>query len=64
VLFDAVGAIDPVRIVYAAAQNASVLASMPQIDGTFTTLLFVSHAALIGSKVFDKMVPGTTPAQK
>ena len=63
VLFDAVGAIDPVRIVYAAAQNASVLASMPQIDGTFTALLFVSHAALIGSKVFDKMVPGTNPAQ-
>jgi hypothetical protein len=63
VLFDAVSAIDPVRIVYAAAQNASVLATMPQIDGTVTALLFVSHAALIGSKVFDKMVPGTNPAQ-
>jgi hypothetical protein len=63
VLFDVVSAIDPVRIVYAAAQNASVLATMPQIDGTLTALLFVSHAALIGSKVFDKMVPGTNPAQ-
>ncbi len=60
VLFDAVGAIDAVRIVYAAAQNASVLATMPQIDGTFTALLFVSHAALIGSKVYDKVVPADT----
>jgi hypothetical protein len=60
VLFDAVSSIDAVRIVYAATQNASVLAAMPQIDGTFTALLFVSHAALIGSKVYDKMVPGVT----
>jgi len=29
VLFDAVANIDAVRIVYAAAQNASVLAAMP-----------------------------------
>ena len=63
VLFDAVVAIDAVSIVYAAAQNASVLATMPQIDGTFTALLFVSHAALLGSKVYDrKMVPGTNTA--
>jgi hypothetical protein len=32
-------------------------------DCTFAALLFVSHAALIGSKVFDKMAPGTNPAQ-
>jgi hypothetical protein len=57
VLFDVVLNIDAVRIVFAAAQNASVLTSMPQIDGTFTSLLFVSHAALLGSKVYDKMVP-------
>ncbi|WP_315720657.1 MULTISPECIES: hypothetical protein [unclassified Bradyrhizobium] len=57
VLFDVVSNIDAVRIVFAAAQNASVLTSMPQIDGTFTSLLFVSHAALLGSKVYDKMVP-------
>lgn len=64
VLFDAVAAIDAVSIVYAAAQNASVLATMPQIDGTFTALLFVSHAALLGSKVYDKkMEPGTNTAQ-
>ena len=65
VLFDAVAAIDAVRIVYAAGQNASVLPAMPQIDGTFTALLFVSHAALIGSKVYDKtMTSGTNTAQK
>ena len=64
VLFDAVSAIDAVSIVYAAGQNASVLATMPQIDGTFTSLLFVSHAALLGSKVYDKkMTPGTNTAQ-
>ena len=57
VLFDVVSNIDAVRIVFAAAQNASVLTSMPQIDGTFTSLLFVSHAALLGSKVYDKMMP-------
>ncbi|MGJ5179593.1 hypothetical protein ACQR16_14925 [Bradyrhizobium oligotrophicum] len=57
VLFDVVSNIDAVRIVFAAVQNASVLTSMPQIDGTFTSLLFVSHAALLGSKVYDKMVP-------
>ncbi|GLH76286.1 hypothetical protein SSBR45G_11940 [Bradyrhizobium sp. SSBR45G] len=57
VLFDVISNIDAVRIVFAAALNASVLTSMPQIDGTFTSLLFVSHAALLGSKVYDKMVP-------
>jgi hypothetical protein len=62
VLFDVVSNIDAVRIVYAAAQNASVLTSMPQIDGTFTSLLFVSHAALLGSKVYDKMVPANRSA--
>src|SRR5262249_32023954 len=60
VLFDAVSNIDAVRIVYAAAQNASVLAAMPQIDGTFTALLFVSHAALIGNKVYDKVMTTST----
>jgi hypothetical protein len=63
VLFDAAASIDAVRIVYAAVQNASVVAAMPQIDGTFTALLFVSHAALLGSKVYDKLVPGTNAAK-
>jgi hypothetical protein len=63
VLFDAIASIDAVRIVYAATQNASVLAAMPQIDGTFTALLFVSHAALLGSKVYDKLVPGADAAK-
>jgi hypothetical protein len=40
-----------------------VLAAMPQIDGTFTALLFVSHAALLGSKVYDKLVPGADAAK-
>lgn len=62
VLFDVLSNIDAVRIVFAAAQNASVLTSMPQIDGTFTSLLFVSHAALLGSKVYDKMVPAKREA--
>ncbi|MGC2777016.1 MAG: hypothetical protein WA418_15425 [Bradyrhizobium sp.] len=62
VLFDVVSNIDAIRIVFAAAQNASVLTSMPQIDGTFTSLLFVSHAALLGSKVYDKMVPAKREA--
>jgi hypothetical protein len=56
VLFGVVSNIDAVRIVYAAAQDASVLSSMPQIDGTFTALLFVSHAALLGSKLYDKVM--------
>ena len=64
VLIDAVAAIDPVGIVYAAAQSAPVLASMPQIDGTFAALLFVSHATLHGSKVYDKVVPVTNAAKQ
>ncbi|CCD93215.1 membrane hypothetical protein [Bradyrhizobium sp. ORS 375] len=63
VLFDVVSNIDAVRIVFAATQSASVLTSMPQIDGTFTSLLFVSHAALLGSKVYDKMVPAKREGQ-
>jgi len=51
---DSVQANDVVRIVYAAAQNASVPTPMPQ--SAVTSLLFVSHAALLGSKIYDKMV--------
>jgi hypothetical protein len=53
-LFDAVSAIDPVRVALSAVKSTSVFTSMPAIDGTFVALLAVSHAALLGSKVNDK----------
>jgi len=53
-LFDAVSAIDPTRTALAAVAMKSVFTSMPPVDGTFLTLLGVSHAALLTSKVYDK----------
>jgi hypothetical protein len=34
-----------------------------QIDGTFTALPFVSHAALIGSNVYETLVPVANAAK-
>jgi hypothetical protein len=62
-LFDAVSAIDAWRIVYAAVQSKSVFINMPAVDGTFVSLLAVSHATLLGAKFYEKKTEGSTVKQ-
>lgn len=53
-LFDSISSIEPTRTVLAASKPIAVITSLPSIDATFIALLFVSHAALWGSKIYDK----------
>ena len=53
-LFDAVAAVEPWRIAFSATAAKSIFHSMPAVDATFVALLGVSHAALLGSKLYDK----------
>jgi hypothetical protein len=61
-LFDAVSSIEPTRTVLAASRPIAVITNLPSIDATFIALLFVSHAALWGSKIYDKKTGAGSPS--